>query len=102
MFFMITTTYPPTKVGEVVQVFRKSLAEPLPSFLKRLHVLTPGGVGELGLKTYSIFEADMGKEHDALIELNRRIAWYNNIEGIGYQIETLLTAEEVIPLHLGS
>ena len=102
MFFMITTTYPPAKMGEAVQVFRKSLAEPLPSFLKRLHVLTPGGVGEPGIKTYSIFEADKGREYDALIELNRRMGWYNNIEGIGYQIETLLTAEEAIPILVGS
>jgi len=45
MFFMISSTYPPTKASEVVQVFGKSLAEPLPSFLKRLHVLSAGGVG---------------------------------------------------------
>jgi len=102
MFFMITTTYPPNKVGDAVQVFRKSLAEPLPSFLKRLHVLTPGGIGEPGIRTYSIFEADKGKEYDALAELNRRMAWYHNIEGIRYQIETLLTAEEAIPLFLES
>ena len=102
IFFMITSTYPPTKASEVVQVFRKSVAEPLPPFLKRLHVLSAGGVGEPGIKTYSIFEAANGKEHDALIELNRRMGWYNNIEGIGYQIETLLTAEEAIPLHVGS
>ena len=102
MFFMITTTYPPAKMGEAVQAFRKSLAEPLPSFLKRLYVLTPGGVGEPGIKTYSIFEADKGKEYDTLVELNRRMAYYQNIEGIGYQIETLLTAEEAIPLFLGS
>ena len=102
MFFIITTTYPPAKMGEAVQAFRKSLAEPLPSFLKRLYVLTPGGVGEPGIKTYSIFEADKGKEYDALVELNRRMAYYQNIEGIGYQIETLLTAEEAIPLFLGS
>jgi len=98
MFFMITSTYPPSKAGEVVQVFGKSLAEPLPPFLKRLHVLGAGGVGEPGLRTYSIFEADKGKEYDALAELTRRMAWYHNIEGVRYQIEALLTAEEALPL----
>ena len=98
MFFMITSTYPPTKVSEVVKVFGKSLAEPLPSFLKRLHVLTAGGVGEPGIKTYSIFEADKGKEYEARAELTRRMAWFYHIEGWRYQIETLLTAEEAIPL----
>ena len=102
MFFMITSTYPPTKTREVVQIFGKSVAEPLPPLLKRLHVLGAGGVGEQGLRSHSIFEADKGKEYDALIELNRRMAWYNNIEGIGYQIETLLTAEEAIPFFVGS
>ena len=98
MFFMITATYPPAKVGEVVQVFGKSLAEPLPSFLKRLHVLTPAGVGEPGIRTYTIFEADKGKEYDVLAELTRRMAWFYNIEGYRYQIEPLFTAEEAIPL----
>jgi len=98
MFFMITSTYPPTKASEVVQVFGKSLAEPLPSFLKRLHVLSAGGVGERGIKTYSIFQADKGKEYDALAELTKRMAWFHHIEGLRYQIETLLAAEEAIPL----
>ena len=99
MFFMLTSTYPTTKANEVVQAFRKSLADPLPSFLKRLHVLTACGVGELGIRGYSIFEADKGKEYDALAELHRRIALYfYNIEGYKYQIEPVFTAEEAIPL----
>ena len=98
MFFMITSTYPPTKAAEVVQIFGKSVAEPLPPFLKRLHVLGTGGVGEQGLRTYSIFEADKGKEYDAFAELTRRMAWFHNIEGYRYQIETLLPAEEGIAL----
>ena len=85
-------------MGEVVQVFGKSLAEPLPSFLKRLHVLTPGGVGEPGIRSYSLFEADKGKEYDALAELTKRMALFYNIEGFKYQIEPLFTAEEAIPL----
>lgn len=60
MFFMYTSTYPTAKVGEVVQAFGKSLADPPPSFLKRLHVLTACGVGEPGIRGYSIFEADKG------------------------------------------
>jgi hypothetical protein len=98
MFFMITSTYPPTKASEVVQVFGKSLAEPLPSFLKRLHVLTTGGAGEPGIKTYSIFESDKGKEYETLAELTRRMGWFYTIEGWRYQIETLFAAEEAIPL----
>lgn len=62
MSFMLTSTYPNAKVNEVVQAFRKSLSDPLPSFLKRLHVLTAYGVGELGIRGYSIFEADKVKE----------------------------------------
>lgn len=98
MFFMITTTYPPSKAKDVVKVFGKSLAEPLPAFLKRLHVLTACGVGAPGIKSYSIFEATEGKEHDALAELHRRMAWFYNIEGWRYQIEPLLAADEAIPL----
>jgi len=98
MFFMVTATYPPDKLAEVVQTFRKGLEVPLPALLKRLHVLTPGGAGELGIKSYSIFEADKGSEYDALVELTKRMARFNNIEGYRYEIESLLTAEEAIPL----
>jgi hypothetical protein len=63
-----------------------------------LHVLIAGGVGDPGIRTYSIFEADKGKEYDALAELTRRMAWYHNIEGVRYQVEALLSAEEAIPL----
>ena len=99
MFFMITATYPPTRVNEVVQIFTRGLKEePLPSFLKRLHVFSAGGVGEPGIRTYSIFEADKGKEYEALAELTRRMAWFHKVEGYRYHIEPLLTAEEAIPL----
>jgi len=63
-----------------------------------LHVLSAGGVGKSGVRTYSIFEADKGMEYDALKELTRRMAWFYNIEGYRYRIESLLTADEAIPL----
>ena len=97
MFIMWTSTYSATKAVEVVQTFRKSLAEPLPSFLKRLHVLTACGVGEPGIRDYLIYEADKGKEYDALAELQRRAAYFFNIEGFKYQIEPVFTADEAIP-----
>ena len=98
MFLMATTTYPATQTSEVVQKSSESIAEPLPPLLRRLHVLTPGGVGESGMKTYTIYESDHGKEYDALAELTRRYAMLFNIEGFKYQIELLFTATEAIPL----
>jgi len=99
MFFMMTDTYPNNKSKEVVEAFRKSLADPLPSFLKRVHVLTAFGVGEPGIRNYTIYEVDKGKEHDALAEPQRRMAsYFFNIEGFKYQIEPVFTAEEAIPL----
>lgn len=99
MFFMMTDTYPNNKSKEVVEAFRKSLADPLPSFLKRVHVLTACGVGEPGIRGYTIFEADKGKEYEGLAELQRRMAsHFFNIEGFKYQIEPVFTAEEAIPL----
>jgi hypothetical protein len=99
MFYMMTDTYPNAKSKEVVEAFRKSLADPLPPFLKRVHVLTACGVGELGIRGYTIFEVDKGKEYDGLAELQRRMAsYFFNIEGFKYQIEPVFTAEEAIPL----
>ena len=68
------------------------------SHYKILEKLGAGGMGEQGLKTYSIFESDKGQEYDAIAELTRRMAWFHDIEGYRYQIEHLLTAEEGIPL----
>jgi len=86
MFFMITITYPATRTSEVVQAFGKSVADPLPPFLRRLHVLTPAGAGEVGMKTYAIYESDKGKEYDALAELTKRMSLFFDIEGFKYQL----------------
>jgi hypothetical protein len=99
MLFMMTDTYPNTKSKEVVEAFRKSMAEPLPPYLKRVHVLTAFGVGEPGIRGYSIFEADKGKEYEGLAELQRRMAsYFFNIEGFKYQIQPVFPAEEAIRL----
>ena len=99
MFFMLTSTYPNTRAKEVVEAFHKSLADPLPSFLKRVHILTACGVGQAGIRDYSIFEADKEREYEGLAELHRRMAsYFFDIEGYGYQIEPVFTAEEATPL----
>jgi hypothetical protein len=99
MLFMLTDTYPNAKSKEVVEAFRKSMAEPMPPFLKRVHVLTAFGVGEPGIRNYTIYEVDKGKEHDGLAELQRRMAsYFFDIEGYKYQIEPVFNADEAIPL----
>jgi hypothetical protein len=99
MFYMLTDTYPNNKTKEVVEAFRKSMAEPMPPFLRRVHVLVSFGVGEPGQRGYTIYEVDKGKEYDGLAELQRRLAsHFFGIEGYKYEIEPVFTAEEAIPL----
>ena len=97
MFIMATTTYPPDKAVEVVNILRKSVGNPLPPFVKRLHMFGATSV-EYGIKGYAIYEVDRGKEYEGLKEINRRMAQLFSIEGFRGQVESVQTMEEFMPI----
>ena len=97
MFVMTTVTYPPDKTVEVVKVFTKAEETPLPSFLKRQHVLTTTA-GESGLRTYGIYEVEAGKEYEGLQEISKRMVAFFGIAGFRYRVEPAMTPEESIPM----
>ena len=93
---MTTSTYPLTKANQVTAKFQKAAAVPLPSFLKRLYTLSTAG-GE-GIKVVGIYQVEDDKVAEGIKELTRYFVEFHDIEGFKYILETMLTAQEAIPL----
>jgi hypothetical protein len=96
MFVVTNSVYPPIKAREVVAIFQKAAATPLPSFMKRVYVLT--SPSEAGIKVMGIYEVDDGKVADGIKELTRYFVQFYGVEGFKFTFETMLTAQEAIPL----
>jgi len=94
---MTTVAYPPDKAVKVAKKFIEATAKPLPRFIKRLYVLTTPG-GEVGFKVHGIYEVDDAKIKEGIKELVKYYVQFHDIEGFRYDIETMLTAQEAIPL----
>ena len=95
MFVMVTSTYPHDKAIEVGKAFIKTLETPLPSFVKfTVYVCST----ELGIKGYVLYEIEDAKLAEGLREVVKRHVTYQNIAGYRWKVETLLTAEEALPL----
>ena len=95
MFFMLTSTYPLDKAIEAGKTFIKGMETPLPSFVKLTVYLTST---ELGIKGYSLFEIEDGKLAEGIREVIKRQVAFHKIVGYKWKVETLLTAEEALPL----
>jgi len=96
MFLVTTSTYPLTKANVIAEKFQKAAAVPLPSFLKRLHTLSTAG-GE-GIKVLGIYQVEDDKVTEGIKELTRYFVEFYDVEGFKYILETMLTAQEGIPL----
>ena len=96
MFLVTTSTYPLTKANVIAEKFQNAAAAPLPSFLKRLHTLSTAG-GE-GIKVLGIYQVEDDKVTEGIKELTRYFVEFYDVEGFKYILETMLTAQEGIPL----
>jgi len=99
VLIMVTSWYPPTKATEVakkyIEVMQKipedpSIAEPL--------VTVGVSSGKDGIEVISIGDVRKGKYEQALNLTARRMVMFFGIEGYRYEIKTLLTLEEAMPL----
>lgn len=97
MFIVITVTYPFDKAVQMSKKFIKAMEIPLPSFIKRLYVLSSPG-GELGMKVIGIYEVENAKLTEGLKELTKSMVQYYDVEGFRYCIEPMLLAAEAIAL----
>jgi len=99
VLIMVTSWYPPTKVIEVaekyIEVMQKipddpSIAEPL--------VTVGVSSGKDGVEVISIGNVRKGKYDEAMNIVLRRMVMFHGIEGYRYEIKTLSTLEEAMPL----
>ena len=97
MFIVGTVTYPPDKSVQMAKKFIKASEKPLPSFVKRLHVLSTTG-GELGMKVLGIYEVDDAKLKEGIKEINKNYVQFFDVEGFRYSVELMLPAAEALPL----
>ena len=97
MFIIATVTYPPDKAAQMAKKFIKAMEIPLPSFIKRLYVLTTS-VGELGIKVLGIYEVEDAKLTEGIKELGKSLVQYYDVEGFRYALEPMMPAAEAIPL----
>jgi len=99
VLIMVTTWYPLTKATEVakkyIEVMQKIPSDP--SIAKPL-VTAAVSPGKDGIEVISISEVRKGKYEEALNRANRRMVMFFGIEGYRYEIKTLLTLEEAMPL----
>ena len=99
VMIMVTSWYPPTKVTEAaekyIEVMQKipddpSIGEPL--------VTVGVNSGKDGIEAIAISNVKKGKYEEAMNLALRRMVMFHGIEGYRYEIKTLLTGEEAMPL----
>ena len=99
VLIMVTAWYPPDKAIEVakkyIEVMQKIPEDP--SIEKPL--VTAGVSSDKdGIKVITIGEVKKGKFEEAMNNTARRLVEYFGIEGYRYEVNTLLTLEEAMPL----
>ena len=98
VLIMVTCWIPPDKATEAgkkyVEVMQKI---PFQSFEKPLIPIAGRPVKD-GIKAISISEVEKGKYEESMDLVWRRMVEFYGIEGFRFEIETLLTAEEAMPM----
>jgi len=98
VMIMVTSWYPPDKAVEVAKKFLEVMQKfPQESFEKPLLL---GGVTSVkdGIRVIAITEVEKGKYEEALNLEAKRLVEYMSIEGYRFEMETLMTTEEAMPL----
>ncbi len=99
MYVVATITYPLNQTRTVTTTWQKAIAVPLPTFLKRVSVLTTAG-GD-GIKSLAIYEVADEKLGDGIKELTRYYVQFYDIEGFKYILETMMAGLEAASLLSG-
>jgi len=98
VMIMVTSWYPPNKATEVARKYIEVMQKfPLESFEKPL-VPVGASPSKDGMEVITISEVRKGKYEEALYLAARRLVEFDSIEGFRYEIKTLLTGEEAMPL----
>ena len=98
VMIMVTSWYPPNKAIEVAKKLLEGMQKfPQESFEKPLVLAGVTSVKD-GIRGITITEVEKGKYEEALNLTAKRLVEYFGIEGYRFEIETLMTIEEAMPL----
>jgi hypothetical protein len=96
---MIKTSYPPDKTDEVGRKYLENLEKiPHDENLTTQLVLPAVYSNENGICTITIDEVKTGKLEEALNHYTRLMIEFRNIVGFRYEIKSLLSVNEALPL----
>jgi len=93
MIFMGTLTIPTNKTDEWTKCVTEFAANPLPSCLKKWQFFfCPGGEG---FKGYNLIYAEKGKGDEALIEINKLVFPFCQIDRSSWYLEPLMGITDI-------
>jgi hypothetical protein len=95
MFILATGTWPFKSSAEMGKITIEAYKEQ-PKNFKRLGVYVVYG-GE-GVKTYTLYEIEEGKEYEGYKEMMEFITQYYEVEGYKITFEWLVPAAEALPM----
>ena len=98
VLIMVTSWYPPDKATEVAKKFLEVMQKfPQESFEKPIVTAGVRAVKD-GINVITITEVEKGKYEEAMNLIARREVEYFGIEGFRFEMATLMTVEEAMPL----
>jgi len=96
---MVTTWFPANKAKEVGKKVIEAASKYPPDRTLTKTVLQAGiRATKEGIKSWAIGEVKEGKYKEALARTNEEMLFYAEIEGYVYEIETLMSGIEAMPL----
>ena len=96
MIFMGTYTMPSSKTDEWVKCMSDMAENQIPSCIKKWHTYTC--YDEDGSKGYNLIFTEKGKVDEALIEINKLMFPFLQIEGSSWKLEPLMRVTEAFEL----
>ena len=96
MIFIGTYTMPGSKTDEWTRCSIEMAETTLPPCLKKWQMFScAGGDGRSTFKGYNLIYAERGRGDEALVEINKRMLPFCQIEGASWKLEPLMNATDV-------
>ena len=96
MNIMVSLTYPLKSAVEIGKKALEALKNPLPDYINRGQIYAL--YGGKGIKTYTMYEIEKGREDEGIKEITQRYTAYFDVEGFEITSEVVLTIEEAMPM----
>ncbi|MFW9864547.1 MAG: hypothetical protein ACFFEN_00480 [Candidatus Thorarchaeota archaeon] len=94
-FVMVTARYPLHQAEKTGKAFVEGKVPETADFVNRINLFV---VADFDIKIYTLYEMPNDKLYEGLKSIATRYSGYRDIEGFTFKIETLMTAEESLPM----